>query len=147
MSWGDNNTEEGEDAREPRQDKKDGQYGGLRCRERKRQKRPRNSRQLSQALDCSSSYYPPSSSSHIHHIRNVWLHAMFDNTIASILALPAPIHGSCPVRLAPRIIIVLTGSGTVTRRHRNLAKRTLSTCVHAQPDPAERSGTLLVSCC
>jgi hypothetical protein len=40
MSGVDNNMEEREDAREPRQDKKDGATGGLRCREGMRKRRP-----------------------------------------------------------------------------------------------------------
>jgi hypothetical protein len=142
--------EEREDAREPRQDKKDGQYGGLRCRERKRRKRPRNSRQLSQAIDYSYSYYHPSSSSHIHRIRNCMAHAMFENTIAFILALTAPIHGSCPelpachCQLARCIIIVFTTQPVAIATSLNAPGRPYSTgCCRAIWD---RPGQLLYSC-
>ena len=89
----DNNTDEREDAREPSQDKKDGQYGGLRCRERKRRKRPRNSRQLSQARPLI--IIPLLLAISITSVLYGSCHVRKHNSAS--LALTAPIHRSRPV--------------------------------------------------
>lgn len=117
------------------QDKKDGEYSGLRYRERKGLSARARARQLSPlpSLACSSCSHKAlllfsPASSHIHGLRTVWIPWNLNNSIqlvGEISTYPNP-RGpeSCHVQRTTTPAL-LCCQCSLTRRHRNAAVRLL----------------------